>query len=218
MRYLRRPSPALIIACIALFVAMGGVSYGFATGAVGTREIKNESLRGTDIRNGTLTTKDIRNNEIRGADIRNSTIGGRDVALDTLGGNDIKESTLGQVPDSSRLGGLDAASFVRKEAPGFTGIALNPGWAQTTDSAPAGYDVDANGYAHLQGRVAGGSGSPFTLPAGARPAAGVRFPVVTGTDAQAAVGVLVIGADGVATPHGTGATIGLDGLTFPAGG
>lgn len=123
MRFiLRRPSPALVIACIALFVAMGGVSYGFATGAIDTREVKNETIRGKDVRNGTLTTKDLRNNEVRGADIRNSTIGGRDVAFNTLGGNDIKESTLGQVPSASRLNGLDVTAFVRKEAPGFTGL------------------------------------------------------------------------------------------------
>ena len=39
-----RPTPALAIACIALFVAMGGVSYGVATGSIDSREIKNGSI------------------------------------------------------------------------------------------------------------------------------------------------------------------------------
>ena len=65
-----RPTPALVISLIALFVSLGGVSYGVATGYIDCREIKNNTIR----------TKDLRNNEIRGLDIRNSTIQGRDVA------------------------------------------------------------------------------------------------------------------------------------------
>ncbi len=105
---LRRPSPALVIACLALFVSLGGVSYGFATGEIDGREIKNGAVTNLDIRNGTITTKDLRNNEVRGADIRNSTIGGRDVAFNTLGGNDIKESTLAKVPDADNVDGVDS--------------------------------------------------------------------------------------------------------------
>ena len=124
---LRRPSPALVIACLALFVSMGGVSYGFATGEIDGREIKNGAVTNLDIRNGTVVTKDLRNNEVRGADIRNSTIGGRDVAFNTLGGNDIKESTLTKVPDADNVDGVDSSAFVRKEAPAFTALTLTGG-------------------------------------------------------------------------------------------
>ena len=41
----RRPSPAMVVALIALFVAMGGVSYGVATGSIDGREIKNNTVR-----------------------------------------------------------------------------------------------------------------------------------------------------------------------------
>ena len=91
MKYIlrRRPSPALVIACIALFVSLGGVSYGVATGFIDSREIRNNTIRSGDVRNNTLRTQDIRNNEVRGFDIRNSTIQGRDVAFNTLTGADI---------------------------------------------------------------------------------------------------------------------------------
>src|SRR5918996_790588 len=85
----RRPSPALVIACIALFVSLGGVSYGVATGFIDSREVLNNTLRSKDVRNNTLRTFDIRNNEVRGFDIRNSTIHSRDVAFNTLTGNDV---------------------------------------------------------------------------------------------------------------------------------
>ena len=97
----RLPSPALVIACVALFVSLGGVSYGLAKGSVDSREIKNNTIRSKDVRNNTLRTFDIRNNEVRGFDIRNSTIQGRDVAFNTLTGNDVAESSLGKVPSAT---------------------------------------------------------------------------------------------------------------------
>lgn len=97
----RRPSPALVIACIALFVSLGGVSYGLATGSIDSRELKNNAVRSKDVRNNTLRTFDIRNSEVRGFDIRNSTIQGRDVAFNTLTGADISEPSLGKVPSAT---------------------------------------------------------------------------------------------------------------------
>jgi hypothetical protein len=97
----RLPSPALVIACVALFVSLGGVSYGLAKGSIDSREIKNNTIRSKDVRNNTLRTFDIRNNEVRGFDIRNSTIQGRDVAFNTLTGNDVAESSLGKVPSAT---------------------------------------------------------------------------------------------------------------------
>jgi hypothetical protein len=97
---LRRPSPAMIVALVALFVSLSGVSYGVATGFIDSREIKNNEVRSIDIRNNEIRTKDLRNNEIRGIDIRNSTIQGRDIGVNTITGVDIKEDTLQQVPSA----------------------------------------------------------------------------------------------------------------------
>jgi hypothetical protein len=97
----RLPSPALVISCVALFVSLGGVSYGVATGFIDSREIKNNTIRSKDVRNNTLRTFDIRNNEVRGFDIRNSSVQGRDVAFDTLTGADISEESLGKVPSAA---------------------------------------------------------------------------------------------------------------------
>jgi len=63
-RFIRRPSPAMIVACTALFVAMGGVSYGVATGFIDTREIKNNTIRGKDVRTATLTGSDIKESRL----------------------------------------------------------------------------------------------------------------------------------------------------------
>jgi hypothetical protein len=100
LRNLRRPSPALIISLVALFVSLGGVSYGVATGSIDSREIKNNTVR----------SKDIRNSQVLSRDIRNSTVRGRDVATNTLGGVDINESTLGLIPNAGHASSADNAS------------------------------------------------------------------------------------------------------------
>jgi hypothetical protein len=97
----RRPSPALVISMIALFVSLSGVSYGVATGFIDSREIKNNEIRSLDIRNNEIRTRDLRNNEVRGIDIRNSTVQGRDIALNAVTGEDVKEDTLGKVPSAT---------------------------------------------------------------------------------------------------------------------
>jgi hypothetical protein len=126
----RRPSPALVIAVIALFVSLSGVAYGVATGSIDSREIKNNNVRSIDLRNNDIRTRDLRNNEVRGLDIRNSTVQGREVALNTLTGDDINESRLGKVPSAtaadtaasatsaqsaSTVGGLTVRKFFAKQ-------------------------------------------------------------------------------------------------------
>ena len=101
MKSFRRPSPALVISLIALFVSLSGVSYGVATGFIDSREIKNNQVRSKDLRNNDVRTRDLRNNEVRGIDIRNSTVRSAEVGLNSLTGDDINESRLGKVPSAA---------------------------------------------------------------------------------------------------------------------
>jgi hypothetical protein len=59
----RRPSPALVVSIIALFVAMGGSSYAALTlprNSVGTAQIRNNSVTSSKVKNGSLLAKDFR--------------------------------------------------------------------------------------------------------------------------------------------------------------
>ena len=174
----RRPSPALVIACISLFVSLGGVSAGVATGFIDSREILDNTVRTQDIRVNAVRGVDIRNNEVRGVEIRNGTIGGRDVADGAITGADVNESRLAQVPDSAALGGVAAAGWVRADSTGFALLAPGPGWGIAGSGPAPAYDVDPLRYVHLRGVVERESGpnSPvLTLPAGARPDTDGRF-------------------------------------------
>jgi hypothetical protein len=90
----RLPSPALVIALIALFVALGGGAY--AALRVGTKQIADNSIR----------SKDVRNNQLRGKDVRNRSLSGRDIALDSLEGPHIDEPSLARVPNAANAQAL----------------------------------------------------------------------------------------------------------------
>jgi hypothetical protein len=60
---LRRPSPALVISCIALIVACAGTAYG-AVVITESSQIKDGAVRSADIRNGTVSGADIKNGTI----------------------------------------------------------------------------------------------------------------------------------------------------------
>ena len=86
------PSPAMVVACAALFVALGGVSYGFATGSISGREIQN----------GTILSKDVRDRGLRGQELKR----------DSIGPNAVKEESL----DSLKLGPVTNAAAAQGSA------------------------------------------------------------------------------------------------------
>ena len=80
-----RPSPALVIAVIALIVALGGTGYAAIT--LPANSVGNEQLK----RRAVTTTK-----------IHRNAVTGSKVKRDTLRGRDVNESTLAKVPNARR--------------------------------------------------------------------------------------------------------------------
>jgi hypothetical protein len=58
----RRPSPALVIACIALFVSLSGVAY--AANTIRSRDIVNDAVTSADIKGGGGRTGDVKNRDV----------------------------------------------------------------------------------------------------------------------------------------------------------
>jgi hypothetical protein len=105
----RRPSAPTLISCFALFMALGGVSYGFAAGSIDSREILNNTIRGKDVHQETLTGSDVKDGKLGGADIADDSLGGADVAPDSLGGADVNEAALGKVPAAAQADNASSA-------------------------------------------------------------------------------------------------------------
>jgi hypothetical protein len=99
----RRPSPALVISLIALFVAMGGTGYAatqLAKNSVGTKQLK---------KNAVVSSK-IKKNAVIGSKIKNNAITGSKVKDHSLTGADINLSALGAVPTASHAANADHAT------------------------------------------------------------------------------------------------------------
>lgn len=69
------PSPAMVVAVVALIMSLGGSAYALV-----------------------VTGKQIRNNTVTGKDVRNRSLTGREFRRDKLGGRSINEGTLATVP------------------------------------------------------------------------------------------------------------------------
>ena len=79
-----RPSHGTVVGYIALFIALGGTSYGLATGSIGSREIQNNSIRSADIRNNTVRGTEVRRGTLRSSDVADFSLRARDFAKGQL--------------------------------------------------------------------------------------------------------------------------------------
>jgi hypothetical protein len=73
----RRPSPAGVIAAVALFVALGSGAYAathLSHNSVGSKTIKNGSVRSPDIHNGTIKGHDIGDKQVKAGKIHDGAV------------------------------------------------------------------------------------------------------------------------------------------------
>jgi hypothetical protein len=122
----RLPSPALVIAFIALFAALSGAAIGLpGKNSVDKNDIRKGAVRGKTIAKNAVTTSKIKGNAVRSSDVRN----------DALTGDDVNESSLGEVPSATNA---DSAAT----AANATGIADNTvTGAKVTNGSLAAADV-----------------------------------------------------------------------------
>jgi hypothetical protein len=93
----RRPSPALVVACLALFVALGGTV--LAATKIDGHTIKVKSLPGNRVAVASLP----------GNRLQPGTISGDRLAPKSINGSQIDIATLGQVPSADHAGSAETA-------------------------------------------------------------------------------------------------------------
>ena len=195
-KFRSRPSPAVVIACIALFFAVAGGSAIALKGknTVDSGDIKNKQVKTSDLANNAVTTKKIKGNAVRTSDIQNGQVRKADLAPDEAFR---KVGTPGQPAFGN--GGEGDCLWSELSQPGI-GDPFNE---------PAFYK-DAHGVVRLTGAVQsldgpGGDGACgdqqdnfiFTLPVGYRPPEIMAFSSL-GTEQ-----IVVVGAQDLVTPSGT---------------
>ncbi len=77
-RSVSKPSPALVIASVALFVALSGA-------ALAVEAVTKNSVSSKSIKKGAVRSVDVKNGDLRGADIDESTLGSVPAAENVLG-------------------------------------------------------------------------------------------------------------------------------------
>jgi hypothetical protein len=124
----RRPSPSLVIALIALFVALGGPAH--AARLVSGKDIRKNAISAKHIRSGQVQTRHVRDRTLRvndlaattvaelrfiadgslvGAKLAGGTIGSREVADQSLQGVDIAPNAISS--DEIREGSVGASEI-----------------------------------------------------------------------------------------------------------
>jgi hypothetical protein len=163
----RRPSPALVISLIALFVALGGTGYAALSlpkNSVGTKQLKKNAVTGSKIKKNAVTSSKVKDHSLTGADIN-------------LG-------ALGTVPNASNAGHANVAdSATNAGHANVADSATNAGHATTADSAanatglagPLASGQTLIGYVDSAGHVGAGEIAPetsisFQIPLAAAPA------------------------------------------------
>jgi len=99
-RALRRPSPALVVSLIALFVALGGTVY-----AAG----KAKKIDGKAIKVKSLPGNRLKLKSVAGNRLKPGAIGAGQLAPNSIGATQIDEATLGQVPSAVHADNADTA-------------------------------------------------------------------------------------------------------------
>jgi hypothetical protein len=186
------PSPAFVVALIALFVALGGTSYAAITlpkNSVGTKQLKDGAVTGAKIADGAVTAAKI-----------SSSAAGAVKVVGKPGAPAYQNSWVG-----ATLFGDEGVSFYKDS---FGVVHLQ---GETTNGIVA---LRHRSVAPDQTTVA--STSPiFTLPVGYRPAANLWFAAYGGGGTGA---YIEITSDGVVQEvYGTDTYIGLSNISFRAG-
>ena len=145
----RIPSPAMIVATLALMFALGGTA------------VASGLITGAQIQNNTVSSLDLTNNGVKSIDVQNNSLTTFDVLNGTLRAADFAPGVLPKSGPAGPAGPAGAQGLAGPQgAPGLAGLEIvtadsinnSDNVKQTEVSCPAGKQVVGGGGAHRQRR------------------------------------------------------------------
>ncbi len=155
----RRPSPAMVVASLALFVSLGGGAYAAVSvppNSVGTAQLKNAAVTGAKLHGNAVSSPKVEDGSLLAQDIKAGQIA---AGLGAAGGD-----LTGSYPDPSIASG--AVTNAKLAADAVNTANFNPG-AQAPDSAKLAGLPAADYGGVLSGRIGGLGAGPGTTYWGA---------------------------------------------------
>jgi hypothetical protein len=95
----RMPSPAMIVAIVALIVALGGSSYAavqLSVNSVGTKQIRKNAVTTPKVKNGAITAAKVRNGAVTPAKIADGAVTASKLLPGSVGPGAIAEGAVGE--------------------------------------------------------------------------------------------------------------------------
>lgn len=234
----RTPSPAMVVALIALFVALGGSSYAvvklngknLVDRSVPAKKLKRNSVGGTEV------------NERKLAKVPTAATADTAASAATAGSAATANSagTAGSATTADRANSAGSADSAKSaetagsaanaaNADKLGGVAPAPAWqalpllsgctaATANNTAPPSYFKDAFGIVHLRGMLSCTAFNAFNLPAGYRPGFNKFFRIGRNSSGENTELFIKTNGDGeVFTSSASFGTPSLEGVTFRAG-
>ncbi len=113
-----RPSPALVISCLALFMALAGSAFAAKTASVSSRQIVDGTVRTIDLRDSAVTSAKITDATVSANDLGTDSVGSDEIAKAAVNSDEIAENAVTSAkvaPDSLTAGDLGPSSVTSSE-------------------------------------------------------------------------------------------------------
>ena len=241
----RRPSPALVIALVALVCALTGTAWAaLGKNSVGTKQLKNGAVTSGKIKKEAVTANKVKKHSLTGTNINLAKLGTVPSATNATNAVNAQHAASAASATSattaataSGLTPLEAVHFVGTPGePPFLGeasdVALEEGGFLGVNERGVGFYKDHEGIVHLEGSALVPKPGPgkyvavFTLPPGFRPApkTALTFPNLEGDEIIAVIGSGVVSegvdysGDVVLVTEGSANAASFNGITFRAEG
>lgn len=152
------PSPALVVATIALLLAVGGSAYAVAVAppnSVVSSSIADGQVRSRDVLNGTLKDKDVGEGALTGRVLAEGAVGGPSLAP-----VQVVTAVSAQTTDADGTNNGGGFNVVKVTASCSAGTTLLAGGARWVQPSSAG---TSDGAVHLQEQYASNNGTAWTV-------------------------------------------------------